>query len=91
MHSLTKNSKDLDTESTDAAGESSACGQLYFVHPDWWGADGRRWAVTGGCGRSHQLAVVGAEKLDVTARIEARKRPWRALTWPRATGSLDQP
>jgi hypothetical protein len=47
--------------------------------------------VAGRCGRAYQLVVVGSEKLEGTARIEARKRPWRAVTWPRAMGSLDQP
>ncbi|MDP3287606.1 MAG: beta-propeller fold lactonase family protein [Methyloversatilis sp.] len=43
------------------------------------------------CGRSNQVVVVDAAKLEVTARIEDKKLPWGVVTWPRAMGSLDQP
>ena len=43
------------------------------------------------CGRSNQVVVVDAARLEVTARIDDKKLPWGVVTWPRAMGSLDQP
>ncbi len=43
------------------------------------------------CGRSNQVVVVDAARLEVTARIEDKKLPWGVVTYPRAMGSLDRP
>lgn len=43
------------------------------------------------CGRSDQVVVIDAAKLEVSGRIADKKLPWGIVTWPRTMGSLDQP
>lgn len=43
------------------------------------------------CGRSDEVIVIDADKLEVTQRITGFKMPWGVVTYPKAVGSLDQP
>lgn len=43
------------------------------------------------CGRSDEVYVIDAEKLEVTKQIEVKGMPWGLVTYPKAMGSLDKP
>lgn len=43
------------------------------------------------CGRSHEIVVIDADKLEVTKRIGDQELPWGVITYPKSTGSLDAP
>lgn len=43
------------------------------------------------CGRSHEVVVIDAVKLEVTKRIRGKALPWGIVTWPKSVGSLDAP
>jgi YVTN family beta-propeller protein len=43
------------------------------------------------CGRSDEVVVIDAEKLEVTSRITGQAMPWGVVTYPKSIGSLDQP
>jgi len=43
------------------------------------------------CGRSHEVLVIDAGKLEVTQRIADKQLPWGVVTYPKSVGSLDQP
>lgn len=43
------------------------------------------------CGRSNEVLVIDAEKLEVTGSIAVPGLPWGLVTSPKAPGSLDQP
>ncbi|MDI1308174.1 MAG: cytochrome D1 domain-containing protein [Methylotenera sp.] len=41
------------------------------------------------CGKSDEVLVIDAEKLEVTQKIEDKKMPWGVVTYPKSMGSLD--
>ena len=43
------------------------------------------------CGRSNEVVVVDAQKLEVVERIADKKLPWGIVTYPKSLGSLDRP
>jgi len=43
------------------------------------------------CGKSDEIVVIDANKLEVTQRIANKGMPWGIVTYPKAFGSLDQP
>ncbi|HEY7986113.1 MAG TPA: beta-propeller fold lactonase family protein [Methylophilaceae bacterium] len=43
------------------------------------------------CGKSGEIVVVDADKLEVTKRISDPALPWGIVTYPKAVGSLDMP
>ena len=43
------------------------------------------------CGRSDEIMVIDAEKLEVTKHIEDKLMPWGIVTYPKSMGSLDKP
>jgi YVTN family beta-propeller protein len=43
------------------------------------------------CGRSDEVIVIDADKLEITKRITDFKMPWGIVTYPKSIGSLDQP
>ena len=43
------------------------------------------------CGRSNEVLVIDADRLEVTKRISNSGLPWGIVTYPKAIGSLDQP
>ncbi len=43
------------------------------------------------CGKSNELLVIDANRLEVTKRISNRGLPWGIVTYPKAMGSLDRP
>lgn len=43
------------------------------------------------CGRSDEVIVIDADKLEVTKRITGFQMPWGIVTYPKSIGSLDQP
>jgi len=43
------------------------------------------------CGRSDEVIVIDADKLEVTKRITGFAMPWGVVTYPKSIGSLDQP
>lgn len=43
------------------------------------------------CGRSHEVVVIDANKLEVTKRIADKELPWGIVTYPKSMGSLDAP
>ena len=43
------------------------------------------------CGKSDEVLVIDADKLEVTKRIGDKKMPWGLVTYPKSMGSLDQP
>ena len=43
------------------------------------------------CGRSHEVVVIDAGKLEVTGRIPGQQLPWGVLTYTKSMGSLDRP
>ena len=43
------------------------------------------------CGRSHEVVVIDATRLEVTKRISGKALPWGVVTWPKSVGSLDMP
>lgn len=43
------------------------------------------------CGRSDEVLVIDADKLEVTKHIGDKELPWGIVTYPKSTGSLDAP
>ncbi len=43
------------------------------------------------CGRSDEVLVIDANKLEVTKRIGDKSMPWGVVTYPKSVGSLDAP
>lgn len=43
------------------------------------------------CGRSNEVLVIDANKLEVTKRIGDKSMPWGVVTYPKSAGSLDAP
>lgn len=43
------------------------------------------------CGRSDEIMVIDAEKLEVIKHIEDKLTPWGIVTYPKSMGSLDKP
>lgn len=43
------------------------------------------------CGRSNEVLVIDADKLEVVQRIQDKQLPWGVVTYPKAMGSLDRP
>jgi len=43
------------------------------------------------CGRSDEVLVIDADRLEVTKHIGDKALPWGIVTYPRAVGSLDRP
>lgn len=43
------------------------------------------------CGKSDEILVIDAEKLEVTKHIEDKQLPWGIVTYPKSMGSLDKP
>lgn len=43
------------------------------------------------CGRSDEVMVIDAEKLEVTKHIGDKLMPWGIVTYPKSMGSLDKP
>jgi len=43
------------------------------------------------CGKSNEVLVVDANKLEVTKHIGNLKVPWGVVTYPKSMGSIDQP
>jgi YVTN family beta-propeller protein len=43
------------------------------------------------CGRSDEVVVIDADKLEVTKRIGDKQLPWGIVTYPKSMGSLDKP
>ena len=43
------------------------------------------------CGRSNEIVVIDADRLEVTKRITNSGLPWGIVTYPKSMGSLDQP
>ena len=43
------------------------------------------------CGKSNEVVVIDADKLDVTKRIGNLPMPWGVVTYPKSMGSLDRP
>lgn len=42
------------------------------------------------CGRSDEVVVIDADKLEVTSRITGFQMPWGIVTYPKSLGSLDE-
>jgi len=42
------------------------------------------------CGRSDEVVVIDADKLEITGRITGFAMPWGVVTYPKAHGSLDE-
>lgn len=42
------------------------------------------------CGRSDEVIVIDADKLEVTKRITGFQMPWGIVTYPKSVGSLDE-
>lgn len=43
------------------------------------------------CGKSDEVLVIDADKLEVTKRIGDKTMPWGLVTYPKSMGSLDKP
>ncbi len=43
------------------------------------------------CGKSDEILVIDADKLEVTKHIEDKQVPWGIVTYPKSMGSLDRP
>jgi YVTN family beta-propeller protein len=43
------------------------------------------------CGRSNEIVVIDANRLEVTKRISNAGMPWGIVTYPKSMGSLDRP
>lgn len=43
------------------------------------------------CGKSDEVLVIDAHKLEVTKRVGDKAMPWGIVTYPKAMGSLDTP
>jgi YVTN family beta-propeller protein len=43
------------------------------------------------CGRSDEVVVVDADKLEPVEHIADKAMPWGVVTWPKSMGSLDRP
>ena len=43
------------------------------------------------CGKSNEIVVIDANKLEVTTRIQDNEMPWGIVTYPKSMGSVDQP
>jgi YVTN family beta-propeller protein len=41
------------------------------------------------CGKSDEVLVIDADKLEVTKRIPNKEIPWGIVVYPKAMGSLD--
>jgi YVTN family beta-propeller protein len=43
------------------------------------------------CGKSNEVLVIDANKLEVTKRIGDKAMPWGIVTYPKSLGSIDRP
>ena len=43
------------------------------------------------CGKSNEVIVIDANKLEVIKRIANKDMPWGIVTYPKSMGSLDRP
>jgi DNA-binding beta-propeller fold protein YncE len=43
------------------------------------------------CGRSNEVVVIDAQRLELMKRIADKKLPWGVVTYPKSIGSLDWP
>ena len=43
------------------------------------------------CGRSHEVLVIDADKLEVTKHLGEKELPWGIITYPKSTGRLYAP
>ena len=43
------------------------------------------------CGRSDEVVVIDADRLEIVKRIADKELPWGIVTYPKSMGSLDQP
>lgn len=59
------------------------CWHFSFTPDDQW--------ILLTCGRSEEVIVIDADKLEVTKRIASKGMPWGVVTYPKSFGSLDQP